>query len=601
MKIMSKTQKRHFWHFIINIILTSFLILSCILIFAQTIINIKYNYSNNKTILAEKLVYQQFSHDIYSNINSKILYDFELYPISEDCPGDKEVIIFPIKLDSFYDCEGIDVETIEEEICQDQITNSSICCQKSCCANNKCRDKVANNMENEEKNDDRNNKCIYFNKYNGRFSQIFNGYKICAKKYIYDYQYLLNLCELNQITTSNCLYLDSMNHCFDAQNIKGYSELEISGNKITSLNKKNAVVKNIFSEINPNYFEYEILLKEQIIYNQAEISDDDKEEVEKYNELNIKNIYESFFESDYDSINGNTNYIKQAEMKLSNIINDNDELVFQDYSSDRNYIKKRNINWYTRNYIGFKNFEELAKFKENFDENDITDNPLYKISNDTLYPNIESIFVILIFLIEFIISLILQIKSFIKKKTIKIKIYLISDSITQMLTPALLIIYFFIYLFKYVYKYKKIEIEMEEYYKLVLDQYNKRRNQDCLLAGVIILFITLVLILINYLIMLKIYNINGINSTSGSSIICTLKNITNNEEHQFKFYLSRKFSHEMERFKEKYFQNYDIDECKFFKSVDDVEGDEIVIDESKRVREIGLQNKSLILVICEKK
>ena len=78
MKIMSKTQKRHFWHFIINIILTSFLILSCILIFAQTIINIKYNYSNNKTILAEKLVYQQFSHDIYSNINSKILYDFEL-------------------------------------------------------------------------------------------------------------------------------------------------------------------------------------------------------------------------------------------------------------------------------------------------------------------------------------------------------------------------------------------------------------------------------------------------------------------------------------------------------------------------------------------
>ena len=601
MKIMSKTQKRHFWHFIINIILTSFLILSCILIFAQTIINIKYNYSNNKSILAEKLVYQQFSHDIYSNINSKILYDFEIYPISEDCPGDKEVIIFPIKLDSYYDCEGIDVETIDEDACQDKITNSSICCQKSCCANNKCRDKVANNMENEEKNDDRNNKCIYFNKYNGRFSQIFNGYKICAKKYIYDYQYLLNLCELNQITTSNCLYLDSMNHCFDAQNIKSNSELEISGNKITNLNKKYVVVKNIFSEINPNYFEYEILLKEQIIYNQVEISDDDKEEVEKYNELNIKNIYESFFESEYDSINGNINYIKQAEIKLSNIIDNNGEPVFQDYSSDRNYIKKRNINWYTRNYIGFKNFEELAKFKENFDENDVTDNPLYKISNDILYPNVESIFIILIFLIEFIISLILQIKSFIKKKTIKIKIYLISDSITQMLTPALLIIYFFIYLFKYVYKYKKIEIEMEEYYKLVLDQYNKRRNQDCLLAGVIILFITLVLILINYLIMLKIYNINGINSTSGSSIICTLKNSTNNEEHQFKFYLSRKFSHEMERFKEKYFQNYDIDECKFFKSVDDVEGDEIVIDESKRVREIGLQNKSLILVICEKK
>ena len=33
-------------------------------------------------------------------------------------------------------------------------------------------------------------------------------------------------------------------------------------NKIANLNKKNVIVKNIFSEINPNYFEYEILLKE---------------------------------------------------------------------------------------------------------------------------------------------------------------------------------------------------------------------------------------------------------------------------------------------------------------------------------------------------
>ena len=108
-------------------------------------------------------------------------------------------------------------------------------------------------------------------------------------------------------------------------------------------------------------------------------------------------------------------------MKLSEIINENSEPVFQDYSSDNNYIKKRNINWYTRNYIGFKNFEELKKFKENFDEDDITNNPLYKISNDTLYPNIESIFIILIFFAEFIISLILQIKTFIKKKINKNK------------------------------------------------------------------------------------------------------------------------------------------------------------------------------------
>ena len=106
------------------------------------------------------------------------------------------------------------------------------------------------------------------------------------------------------------------------------------------MNKNSVIVKNIFSEINPNYFEYEILLKEQIVYNKNEIGDDDKEEVEKYNELNIKNIYETFFESLDDSKKGNINYIIQTEMKLSEIINENSEPIFQDYSSDNNYIKK---------------------------------------------------------------------------------------------------------------------------------------------------------------------------------------------------------------------------------------------------------------------
>ncbi len=142
---------------------------------------------------------------------------------------------------------------------------------------------------------------------------------------------------------------------------------------------------------------------------------------------------------------------------------------------------------------------------------------------------------------------------------------------------------------------------MEIYYQIILEQYNKRRNQDCLLAGVIFLFITLVLILINYIIMVKIYDINGINSSSGLSIICTLKNMETDEEYQFKFYLNRKFSAEMERFKEKYFQQYDIDKCTFKKNgdLDDENGKEI--DENQRVGEIGLQNKSIIYVLCEKK
>ena len=593
---MANAQKNHLSHMIINIILSSFLILSCILIFAQTIIN----YSKNKTILAEKLVYEQFSHDVYSNINSKILYDFELKPFSDDCSENKEPIIFPIKLDSFYDCEGVDIDTIDENTCQNQITNSLMCCQKDCCENGKCRNKNNNNLENEENNDDRKKNCIYFNKYSGKFSQIVNGYKICAKKYSYDYQYLLYLSEQSNIPEKNCLYLDSYKHCFNKPNIVGNLELELTENETFTADNSNVIVKNIFSEITPDYFEYEILLKDSIIYNKAQISDNDKEEVNRYKNLNIKNIENAFFDK-IDEIfkGGNIYYYKQKEFNINTLIN-NQEPVFQNFGTN-NYIRTKQINWYTRNYIGFKNLEELTKFKENFDENDVMNNPLYQINNDILYPSIESIFIILIFFAEFIISFIFQIKSFFSKKTVKIKAYLISDSFTQIFSPILLIIYFFIYLFKYVYKYKKIEIEIEEYYQFILDQYNKRRNQDLLLAGIIFLFITLVFIFINYIIMIKIYDINGINSNSGLSIICTLKNMVNNEEHQFKFYLSRKFSDEMERFKEKYFKDYDIDKCKFKKNEDEKGGNEIVIDEDKKVSEIGLQNKSIINVICELK
>ena len=598
---MSRTEKNHLAHLIINIILATLLIIASILIFVQAIINIKYNNSKNKKILTEKLVYEQFSHDVYSNINSKILYDFEVYPFSKDCPDDKEPVLFSIKLDSYYDCEGVDASNIDESICLDRITNSLLCCQKSCCQSNGCRNKDPNHMENEEKDDERKDKCVFFNKYNGKFTQITNGVKICAKKYDYDYQYFLYLSEKDNIKSDECIYLDSSNHCINSGNIIGNLKLKLSNNSFL-LNNKNVIVKNIFSEIIPNYFEYELLLKEWILNNQIKISDTDQEDVNKYNEIDLKNLYDTFFENIDDSFKGgNIYYDKQKEFLINEIISNNNEPVFENYLND-DYIKKKSVNWYSRNYIGFKNIDELNKFKEIFDENDVTNNPLYKINNDILYPNIESIIIISIFLAEFITSIIIEIKSFCDKNSVKIKPYLVIDSVTQICSVCLLIIYFFIYLFKYIYKYKKIEIDMEIYYRFVLEQYNKRRSQSYLLLGVIILFITLILIFINYIIMIRIYDTKGINSTSGNSIICTLRNTDNSEEHQFKFYLNRKFSTEMERFKEKYFKNYDIEKFNFKrKRVGENIEREIIIDEEQKVWEIGLQNNSIINVVCERK
>ena len=71
---MSRADKNHLSHLIINLILATMLIIASILILSQTLINIKYNYSKNKKILSEKLVYEQFSI-IFIKINT-FLFSF---------------------------------------------------------------------------------------------------------------------------------------------------------------------------------------------------------------------------------------------------------------------------------------------------------------------------------------------------------------------------------------------------------------------------------------------------------------------------------------------------------------------------------------------
>jgi hypothetical protein len=559
---MIDIKNNHLIHLIINIISSVLFFISCILLFVQTVINIKYNYSSNKIILSEKLIYEQFSHDVYSNINSKILYDFEVYSFNEDCPDDKEPVFFNIKLDSYYDCDGGIIDANEKNIKKDN--------------------------------------CAYYNKYSGKISQIVNGFKLCAKKYFYDYEYLLYLNEINNEKKNNCIYFDSYNHCLSDSGID-YENSEIKNQimkEAITFESQNAIVKNIFSEITPDYLEYETILKQSILNNKKKISSEDQEEVDKYNELNIKTISETFFEDLDDNLKGgNIYYYKIKEINTDLIMSNNNESVFEKYKNN-DYIKQKNISWYARNYIGFKNFEELRKFKKNFDENDLTNNFLYKLSQETLFPNIESIFVILIFLGALISSIIIQIKSIKTKKTVKAKEYLISDFVLEILTLSLFIIYSSIYLFIYLYKYKKLDIDMEIYYQKVLYKYNSRINQKYLLASIIILAIILVLLIINYMIMRNIYNTNGENFYSGYTIICILKNMENNKDVNFKFYLNRTFSNEMKRFKQKFFKEYDIDECRFKKIANDIEK-EIVIDENKTIKEIGLENNSIIYVQCE--
>ena len=592
---MENVKLSHKIHLILNIISFCLLIIACIVIFSQTIKNMYYNYSTNKTILAEKLVYQQFSHDVYSNINNKIYYQLETVPYTEDCPEGKEILRIPIKIDSYYDCEKIKNNELNEEICQNKISKSSICCLDDCCEYNAylkqtiCIEKNYKNIDNEELNDIRKDICQYFNVYNGKFSKIVNS-KICAKRYDITYENLLNVYNENNCENASCLYFDTKNHCICDINLKGNNIL-LFGPSFLNLNLTNCIVKNIFSELNPNFFEYETILKEALLNNKIKIDKKEKEKVNLYKAITEKNIYDAFFKDKNDiHINGNEYYINQTQFLLSNLTENNEEYIFKNYLGNE-YMKKKTLKWYTRNYIGFKDYDELTKFQKYFDEKDPMNNPLYKITN-IIYPNWESIIILILFLITLIIAFIYQIYIFIKENNIKNDFFLIFDTYRQISLMSLLIIYLCLFLFRYNYNFFKIDIDMEIYYKIVLEKYNERRGQKLLLAGIIILCINFIIELINYIVMIFIDKNNGINTASKYTIVVKVQNSYSNEIIPFKFYLNRKFEDEIKRFKDKFLNEFDIDECK---------NDGVIIDEDKLIKDIGFNDESIILVICEKK
>ena len=578
---------------ILTIFCCIFLIIACICIFIQSIINIKYN-SNNKTILAEKLVYEQFSFDVFSNINNKILYQFETVSIDEDCPEDKEIIKIPIKIDSFYDCEGVFNDEIDKEVCQDKISTSSTCCKQECCKENVyikqkiCRDK---NEDYNEQNDPRKDICQYFNIYNGKI-HLLNNRKICAKRYENNYEYLLSLYENNDCTGQYCGFFDSMGHCICDSELKNTSALDIDDINF-NLQLNSFIVKNLFSEINPNYFEYEMLLEESILNNKIKISEKEQNRVNEYKVINIKNIYNAFFKK-IENINkdGNNNYINQKNLYLNNLIGSSNEKVLTDFQNNQ-YIRNKNINWYTRNYIGFENIKELEKFKKYFDENDPTNNPLYKI-NTILYPNIESIIITFIFFLSFIFIICTQIILIIKNREIINQEFIVFNSYRQISSLVLLIIYLFLFLFKYVYYYRRIEtINMEKYYQIVLEKYNERRKQKYLLIAIIFLIINFLFEIANYILSFCIDKKEEGNPPSKITIICTLRNSVNNDEYKFKFYLNRTFYEEKKRFKKKFFKNYDIYRCQV--------NDDRIIDDNEIISSLGLIENSIIDVECEER
>ena len=513
---------------VIGIISIILLIIALGFIITQSIINIIYSFKYNDTIIAERLVYEQFSHEVYSNINSYPITEINIIGKDSNCPEYFEEINIPIKIEEFYDCGNNDNI---DEFCQNKITPESLCCHKSCCfeiienkrENKYClqkRELSGNDIRKD--NDPRENVCAKFSKYLGKF-YIFNEKKICAKKSNKGYEELLRNSEKD-----GCGNLDSKGHCdYTTEHLK-YTIDEI--NYYTSL----ISVKNIFSTTEPNDFEMESKLRISMMLNRKNYNENKiRKEIQKISEISSKNIYNAFNDEKCTDNCSSTkyhiiDYYYYLKDKLS------DEYIFKNFKNDYYYSNKK-IYWYSRNYIGFQNSTELNKFKTFFDVNDHKNNSLYKISK-TLFPNFESIF-IGIFVIVLSILLIIHL---IKKNNVNDDYKL--DYLILLVIFILFLLYFLMYLIGYLVKFKEIDIDMEDFYRNILKKYNYRRRQLYLMIAVIILIVDIFLELLKLNIK---YSFNNPETNVGINYINVKIKINESQcqaEHKIRLYHTQKFS-----------------------------------------------------------
>ena len=584
---------------ITNIISAFVLIIAYGFIIAQSIINMIYNMNEKNNIIAERLVYEQFAHEVYSNINSKLIKEIDEVDINKDCnyTDGFTLMNFPIKIQSFYDCEDVNNDAIDKKVCQNKITSDILCCRQSCCfkgiTNKKenfyCLDKFAINEIDKDVEDIRNSECSKYSIYNGRFYNI-NNKKICIKKDNRNYEDLLKNSE--SICYGHEIYYDSKNHYF--------CDME---NEYVNENKQ-AIIKNIFSVETPNYFEMESTIRMSRLLNKIKL-DEDKiaKEKNKIRKISAKSIYDAFMDNKCRGNgckDGILYYERDKNLNLKDIIQNSNENIFNDFKYYI-YDKNKKIYWYTRNYIGFSNYTELKKFKKFFDENDHKNNCLYKISTN-LYPYIGSLIIGALICISSIIFISFSIKNYKNEYKIDLVLDLKAEeekSLNMNLVKFLLIFLSFIaYLILYLvesHKYEEINIDMEEFYSKVIEKYNSRRKQIFSLIGLILLGFNffMELLILNLKCDLLSSRDNGMNGKSVNSVTVSVKltDVDCEKNHQCKLYLNSIFKDNIEKIKKVLSR---CDKCSEDTEADSFKLNNVEININNRVREIGIRDGALI-------
>jgi hypothetical protein len=465
------------------------LLISYILFFVQACINKAFLNEKTRRIKAEKLLYEHFSEEVYSNIKRNPISNI-IKSEAFNSSNNNLFLYLEVKLDAYFDCRGIKNGLLNEKICQDKIISNLTCCKSECCKRsfNKSIDEEiitctnysfdANKLHlddesltynyDESLDDPRRRLCTYYNKYFGSSSKVFN-YNLQTEKFKYNYEELLlgqhnDSVYVGQEPPSENGYID----CGELDTLKNHLFVRHMGCPINYVVRSGSdiyfdslyssslpiLVRNIISEIPPSIHEW-----------RSGNSSSDPPQNE--DPITIKDINEL--------IKNNSDYYKRQNAYFYI-----DELTELDINYEKHKVNSlQRLSWYSTNYIGFKNKEALEIFNDIFNENDPTDNPLYKIRNK-IYPSVGSI----IFGILLIISCCIYIVLLFKRRNMKIIFYI--KNIVCLVTFIIGLILYLVFTKK---EFRAIDINMDERYKEILDLYNKRRRLDYFLAAIIIMAI----------------------------------------------------------------------------------------------------------------
>ena len=444
----------------LNIIIILLVITYFLLLIIQSFINLYFNSHHSPKNIKELLFYEQFSYEIYSSINTNLILDLK---IQDECEVNYQPLNFFLKLNPNYTFKyTVNITNLFNiKFCvpiYEKLTNKYNYFELR--YNNLLKHSInINDIKNYDKNNPNNlnNICEVGYKPCGILDTM-NNILCLPKKYN---------CPLNDIIISrnkNSSLIDN-----------GYDEITLNNSFLIYLNTKEnierpIIITNFISFDKPWNHEYQQIIEyeenkssDEVLENRTKIFDDYDIYMKIVPFLNFNNI----------TLNDILNWEKDND-NLKSVINESVEI-------SKYYFL------FHKNYIGFKNYEELLNFKKLFKEDDYKDNPLYKCSKG-LKPS----------LITFIFSIILLIVLF--PGTI---IFIILDQsiITLSSSPFFYIygvvnlIYFIIYIPLYFIdkaKLVKIQFSFDVQIQNVLNLYHQRIKQK--LYGVAINMISISLV-----------------------------------------------------------------------------------------------------------